>query len=67
MSTPAGATALPEDLLELWLAEVQLQAEARELFGSVALRKDASKTPPTSGLSADAVDGLRPYRRFSGE
>jgi hypothetical protein len=66
-TTPAGATALPDDLLELWLAEVQLQAEARELFGSVALRKDASKTPPTSGLSADAVDGLRPYRRFSGE
>lgn len=65
-TTPTGATELPDDLLELWLAEVQLQAEARELFGSVALRKDSSKTKPTVGLSADTVDGLRPYRRFSG-
>jgi hypothetical protein len=62
---PTGATALPEDILELWLAEVQTQAEARELFGSVALRKEG-KTPP-AGLSAATTEGLRPYRRFSGE
>ena len=63
---PTGATALPEDLRELWLAEVQLHAEARELFGSVGLRKE-SKIPPLAGLSAATVDGLRTYRRFSGE
>lgn len=64
---PTGATALPADLLELWIAEVQLQAEARGIFGAVALRKPDSKIKSAEGLSADTVDGLRGYRRFSGE
>lgn len=64
---PTDATALPADLLELWIAEVQLQAEARGIFGAVALRKPDSKIKSAEGLSADTVDGLRGYRRFSGE
>jgi hypothetical protein len=69
VAMPAGATPLPEDLLELWLAEVQLHAEARGTFEAVGLRaqKDADKAKLTNGLSENAVDGLRSYRRFSGE
>ncbi len=69
VAMPAGATPLPEDLLELWIAEVQLHAEARGTFEAVGLRaqKDADKAKLTNGLSEDAVDGLRSYRRFSGE
>lgn len=66
---PAGATALPDDLLETWLAEVQLQAEARGLFEAIGLRapKDADKARKLTGLSEDAIEALRPYRRFAGE
>ena len=66
---PSGATPLPEDLLEIWLTEIQATAEARGIFEAIGLRsqKDSTKAPKTNGLSADAVDGLRPYRRFSGE
>lgn len=63
---PEGATALPDDLLELWIAEVQAQAEARELFGSVSLRKE-TKTPNPARLTAATVEGLRPFRRFSAD
>ena len=66
---PAGATALPDDVLELWIAEVQRHAEARGTFEAVGLRvqKDAAKATPINGLSEDTIDGLRIYRRFSGE
>lgn len=65
---PTGATALPDDLLETWVAEVQLQAEARGLFEAAGLRspKDAAKAP-RAGLSDSAIAALSPYRRFSGE
>jgi hypothetical protein len=63
---PSGSTALPADLLELWVAEVQAQAEMREIFGSVALRKEPKKQITAEGLTAATVEGLRPYRRFSG-
>jgi hypothetical protein len=63
---PSGSTALPADVLELWVAEVQAQAEARELFGSIALRKEQKKQVTAEGLTAATVEGLRPYRRFSG-
>ena len=66
---PTGATPLPEDILEVWLAEVQLQAEARSMFEAVGLRvsKDAAKAVKLIGLSEDAIAALAPYRRFSGE
>jgi hypothetical protein len=66
---PAGATPLPEDLLELWISEVQAHAEARGTFEAVGLRapKDADKAKLVNGLSENAIDGLRIYRRFSGE
>jgi hypothetical protein len=66
---PTGATALPYDLLELWLAEVQAHAEMRGTFEAVGLRtqKDKDKAKLINGLTEAAVEGLRPYRRFSGE
>lgn len=66
---PVGATALPADLQELWMAEVQRHAEARGTFESVGLRpqKEADKAKLINGLSEETIDGLRPYRRFSGE
>jgi hypothetical protein len=65
---PTGATALPADLLEAWIAEVQLQAEARGTFEALGLRaqKDGKAKPP-AGLSEETLEILRPYRRFSGE
>lgn len=66
---PAGATAMPDDLLEAWIAEVQYHAEGRGLFEAVGLRpaKDAEKRGETSGLTESAMEALRPYRRFAGE
>ena len=66
---PAGATALPDDLLETFVSEVQLQAEARGIFAAVGLRStkagDNARIP--NGLSEDTLEALRPYRRFAGE
>ena len=67
---PTGATPLPEDLLELWSAEVQLHAEACGMFEAVGMRsaKDQEKAARLlTGLSAATTDALAPYRRFSGE
>ncbi len=66
---PTGATALPDDLLEIFLAEVQLHAQTRNLFASIGLSSssDKDKARIMNGLSEDAIDGLRPYRRFAGE
>jgi len=66
---PAGAEALPYDLREIWLAEVQRHTEARGTFEAVGLRAqtDANKTPRIFALTEDTVDALRTYRRFSGE
>lgn len=66
---PDGAEALPHDIREAWIAEVQLQAESRGLLGSAALRPSTSakETPlPATGLSESAIAILAPYRRFSG-
>lgn len=64
---PTGATALPDDLLEAWVSEVQIQAESRNLFGAISLRKDSTKSKPSTGLDESTVEALRPHRRFSGE
>lgn len=66
---PSGAQALPYDLREIWLAEVQRIAEARGTFEAVGLRahSDAAKTATINGLSQDTVAALSYYRRFSGE
>ena len=66
---PAGAEALPYDIREIWLAEVQRHAEARGTFEAVGLRAqtDGDKAVRISGLSSDTIETLRTYRRFSGE
>lgn len=66
---PEGATALPDDLLEAFIAEVQIHAETRGIFSAVGLRatSDKDKARLVNGLSEDAIDALRPYRRFAGE
>jgi hypothetical protein len=67
---PAGATALPYDVLEAWVLQCQHEAESRGLFHTVSFRtqKDASapKTA-TAGLLDGVLETLRPYRRYSGE
>lgn len=63
---PDGATPLPEDILEAFVSQCQAIAEARGLFGAVALRK--TKDPQASGeLLPEVEAALRGYRRFSGE
>lgn len=66
---PAGATALPDDLLETFVSEVQLHAETRGMFSAVGLRSGSEKDKARliNGLSEDALEALRPYRRFAGE
>lgn len=65
---PEAATPLPEELLEIWVSEVQAHAEARGIFGAIGLRSGAGdKGKLIAGLSEDAMDGLRPFRRFAGE
>ena len=66
---PSGATPLPDDLLEIWISEIQATAEARSIFDAIGLRsqKDSAKSSKPNGLSEDAVDALKPYRRFSGQ
>lgn len=59
---------LPDDILEAWISEIQLQAEARSIFEAVGLRaaKDADKARKNSGLTEDTIQTLNPYRRFAG-
>jgi hypothetical protein len=66
---PSGATALPDDLLEAWVSEVQAQAEARSLFDAAGIRTAAAadKAKKPNGLSEDTIATLAPYRRFAGE
>ena len=68
---PAGATPLPDDLLEAYVLQAQHEAEARGLFHAVSFRsqKDAAspKTADAGALLPSVIDVLRPYRRYAGD
>lgn len=63
---PAGATPLPDDLLEAWVIQCQAMAASRALFGSVALT-DPKAPKPSGAMLPEVVAMLRVYRRFAGE
>jgi len=66
---PAGATALPDDVLEAYILQCQAWAEARRIFGEVALQSLNAKgeRPSSLTLASDVTAILEPYRRFSNE
>jgi len=64
---PAGATPLPDEILEAWVAQCQAWAEARNIFGTVGIDKDRSAKPSAMKLSEDVTAILEPYRRYAGE
>ena len=64
---PAGATALPDEILEAWVMQCQAWAEARNLFGTISLDKERKAQPSALQLMKDVEAILEPYRRFSGE
>lgn len=67
---PNGATPLPDDIRQAFLMQVQATCEHRELFRTIALRKeDRTDTEAKIGelkLIDEVVETLRPYRRFAG-
>jgi hypothetical protein len=69
-SLPSGATAMPEDLIQAFIMQVQATCEHREIFRTVALRKEdraASEAKlPDLKLIDEVVEALAPYRRFAG-
>jgi hypothetical protein len=66
---PAGATPLPDDVLEAWVIQCQAWAEARKIFGEISLQSlnPKSERPSALTLATDVAAVLEPYRRFSGE
>lgn len=63
---PSGATALPADLLESYVAQCQAEIEGRGIFHALGLRKADSTPQPVTGLIDSVKEALNPYRRFSG-
>lgn len=66
---PAGATPLPDDVLEAWIIQCQAWAEARRILGEVALQSLAPKAerPSSLTLTSDVQAILEPYRRYATE
>jgi hypothetical protein len=64
---PAGSTPLPDDIMEAWIMQCQAWAEARNIFGTIALEKDNKAQASALQLTKDVEAILEPYRRFSGE
>jgi len=68
---PTGLTPLPEDVLEAFIQQCQHTAEARGLFGAIALRPSKAKADANQQKSAelleDVITALLPYRVYSGE
>lgn len=66
---PAGSTALPYDIFEAWTLQCQAWAEARRLFGELALQSlnPKAERPNSLTLHTDVQAILEPYRRFSNE
>lgn len=63
-SQPAGSTALPDDLMEAYVAQVTTVCEARGVFTTGALQGESGLS--SLGLLSDVKEVLRPYRRFGG-
>jgi hypothetical protein len=68
---PTGATELPKDVFEAFVAQCQHEAEARGLFDAAAVREQPEKsgkpkTGDASGLLEGVAETLAPYRRFAG-
>ena len=67
---PNGATPMPDDLLQAFVMQVQATCEHREIFRTIALRKEdrtASEAKITElKLIPEVVETLLPYRRFAG-
>lgn len=66
---PAGATPLPDDVLEAWIIQCQAWAEARRILGEVALQSLSPKAerPASLTLTSDVQAMLEPYRRYASE
>jgi hypothetical protein len=69
-SQPSGSTAMPDDILQAFVMQVQAVCEHREIFRTVALRKEdrsrfEAKTEEHK-LIPEVVETLLPYRRFAG-
>jgi len=66
---PAGATPLPDEILEAWVTQCQVWAEVRKIFGEIALQSLEPKSERQSAflIATDVAAILEPYRRFSGE
>jgi hypothetical protein len=67
---PSGATPMPDDLLQAFVMQVQAVCEHREIFRTIALRKEdrtASEAKlPDLRLIPEVVETLLPFRRFAG-
>lgn len=63
---PSGATAIPDDILESYVAQCQAEIEGRGIFHALGLRKADSNPQPVTGLIDSVKEALSPYRRFSG-
>jgi hypothetical protein len=67
---PSGATPMPDDLLQAFVMQVQAVCEHREIFRTIALRKEdrtASEAKLTDlRLIPEVVETLLPFRRFAG-
>lgn len=61
---PAGATPLPEDLLEAYIEQCQAEAEARDLFRNVGMQKPGENAKP--GMLPRVKEVLKQYVRFNG-
>ena len=66
---PAGATALPDDVLEAWVLLCQAWVEARKILGEVAMQslEPKAQRPGSLTLEAGVAEILNPYRRYAGE
>ena len=64
---PAGATPLPDEILEAWVMQCQAWAEARNLFGTISLDKERKAAGSAIQLSKEVQEILEPYRRYGSE
>lgn len=64
---PTGATPLPDEILEAWVMQCQAWAEARNIFGTIALDKERKPSTSAVQIMDEVKEILNPYRRFGGE
>lgn len=67
---PAAAAALPADVIDAWVLQCQAEAEHRELFRTVALRREQRESGEAKltelGIIDSVAQTLAPYRRIAG-